>query len=242
MVDHFSLASGVPNQSIMAEYDARTDAVLARLVATLPPIAAQLLLGQPDEALAERELSWRNVLSGVEEATQDLPHPLPPARSRHHPGRWRWGRRAPPGPEALDDTGPRHRLRGHERAFRPAPDAMSRRAPGRACERLQELGMPTSITHGCGGAVMEPKEYVDLVRLRLGCTGPCEPVPCAACQNGSLDTGAAHATCCVVGRGPRVVTTRSPRWSQSCDSTAKMEVPWLSGRPHLCPGQLLHHP
>ena len=29
MVDHFSLAFGVPKQSIMAEYDARTDAALA---------------------------------------------------------------------------------------------------------------------------------------------------------------------------------------------------------------------
>ena len=41
---------------------------------------------------------------------------------------------------------------------------------------------------------MELKECVDSVRVRLGCAGPCEPVPCAACQNGSLDTGAAHAT------------------------------------------------
>ena len=36
IVDHFSIAFGVPSQSIMAEYDARTDAALARLVATLP--------------------------------------------------------------------------------------------------------------------------------------------------------------------------------------------------------------
>ena len=41
----------------MTEYDARTDAALTRLVATLPPNAAQLLLGQLDEALVERELS-----------------------------------------------------------------------------------------------------------------------------------------------------------------------------------------
>ena len=70
-VDHFSLAFGVANQLIMAEYDARTDAALTRLVATLPPNAAQLSLGQLDEALAESELLWRNVLSGIEEAMQD---------------------------------------------------------------------------------------------------------------------------------------------------------------------------
>ena len=54
MVDHFSHAFGVPNQLIMAEYDARTEAALTR---PLPPNAAQLLIGQLDEALAERELS-----------------------------------------------------------------------------------------------------------------------------------------------------------------------------------------
>ena len=75
MVDHFSLAFGVPHQPTKAEYDARTDAAFTRFVSTLPPNAAQLLLGQLDEALAERELSWRNVLSGTEDAMQDQPTP-----------------------------------------------------------------------------------------------------------------------------------------------------------------------
>ena len=70
MIDHIS-----QNQPIMAECDSRTDAALTRLVSTLPPSAAQLLFGQLDEALIERELSWRNVLSGVEEVVQDQPTP-----------------------------------------------------------------------------------------------------------------------------------------------------------------------
>ena len=57
----------------MTEYGARTDAAHTRLVATLPSNAAQLLLGQLDEALAEREFSWRNVFSAVDEAMQDQP-------------------------------------------------------------------------------------------------------------------------------------------------------------------------
>ena len=76
------------------------------------------------------------------------------------------------------------------------------------------------------GSVME--EYVDSVRLRLGCARPCEPVPCAACQNGSLHTGAAHVTCCAVGeamRGYDAVTTLVHAAAQSCDCTAEMEVP-----------------
>ena len=62
-------------QPIMTEHDARTDAALARLVSTLPTNAAQLLLGQLDEPLAERELLWHNVLSGTEDAMQGPPSP-----------------------------------------------------------------------------------------------------------------------------------------------------------------------
>ena len=80
----------------------------------------------------------------------------------------------------------------------------------RARARLQELG-DAEVDHTWmwrlsphHGAVMETEEYVDSVRLRLGCAGPCEPVPCAACQTGSLDMGAAHAICCALGEATRV--------------------------------------
>ena len=80
------------------------------------------------------------------------------------------------------------------------------------------------------GGVMEPKEYVDWVRLRLGCAGPGEPVPCAACQSGSLDTGAAHATYCALGeatRGHNAVTALVHAAAQSWDCTAETEAPGL---------------
>ena len=48
---------GVPNQSITTAYDARTDAAIARHVSTLPPTVAHFLL------------------SGMEDAMQDLPTP-----------------------------------------------------------------------------------------------------------------------------------------------------------------------
>ena len=56
----------------MAEYDTRTDEALSRLVSTLPTAAAQELLAQLDEALSERELLWRNLLTGSEDAMRDL--------------------------------------------------------------------------------------------------------------------------------------------------------------------------
>ena len=101
------------------------------------------------------------------------------------------------------------------------------------------------------GAVMEPEEYVDSVRLCLGCAGPCEPVPWAACQTESLDTGAAHATCCAVGEAQRAVTTRSWYTQQPSLVTVRLSGgPWAHPRhspaacgcPHLRPGQLPHCP
>ena len=74
MVDHFSAAFSAPRQPIMAEYDTRTDEALSRLVSTLPAAVAQNLVAQLNEALAERELLWRNVLSGPD-AVRDLPIP-----------------------------------------------------------------------------------------------------------------------------------------------------------------------
>ena len=58
----------------MAEYDTLADEALTRHV-SLPTNAAQLLVAQLDEALTERELLWRNVLSGTEYAMQDQPTP-----------------------------------------------------------------------------------------------------------------------------------------------------------------------
>ena len=80
------------------------------------------------------------------------------------------------------------------------------------------------------GAVLEPEEYVDSVRLRLGCAGPREPAPCAACQSGSLDTDAAHTSCCALGedtRGLNAVTSLVHAAAQSFDCTAETEVPGL---------------
>ena len=66
--------------------------------------------------------------------------------------------------------------------------------------------------------------------LRLGCAGTSELVPCAACQTGSWDSGAAHATCCALGEATRAhdaVTTLVRAAAQSCDHTADTEVPGL---------------
>ena len=92
------------------------------------------------------------------------------------------------------------------------------------------------------GSVLEPEEFIGSVRLRLGCAGPCEPVPCAACQSGFLDT----ATCCALGeatRGHNVVTALVHATAQSCDCAVETEVPGLIPGIDLRPADVLtSHP
>ena len=66
VTDHPSAAL---NQRILTECDTRTDEALSRLVSTLTTAAAL------DEALSDRELLLRNVLTGTEDAMRDLPAP-----------------------------------------------------------------------------------------------------------------------------------------------------------------------
>ena len=93
------------------------------------------------------------------------------------------------------------------------------------------------------GSVLEPEEYADSVRLRLGCPWLREPIPCAACQTRSLDTGAAHATCCALGEATachNAATALVHTTAQSCDHTAETEVPGLIPGTDLRP--LSHRP
>ena len=79
-VDHFGAAFGIPSQPILAEYDTRTDEALARLASTLTTTVTQNLVAQFDEVLAERDILWRDVASGIDDAMRDLPTP-----SQRHP-------------------------------------------------------------------------------------------------------------------------------------------------------------
>ena len=77
MVDHLCAAIEASRQTIMAEYDARTDEALSRLASTLPSATALELLAKLDEACAESHLSWQNVLSGSEPGMRDQPSSAP---------------------------------------------------------------------------------------------------------------------------------------------------------------------
>ena len=180
MVDHLCAAIGASRQTIMAEYDARTDEALSRLASTLPTAAALDLLAKLDEAYAECHISWQNVLSGSEPAMQDQPPPAP----RHARG------------ITLDDgdgddehphTRKRTKIQGVitaciDSGVREGLLQMHESEGSWAARmRLAELG-DSSVDHTWlwrlnprHGSTLEADEYIDSVRFRLGCAVPRNP-------------------------------------------------------------------
>ena len=178
------------------------------LASTLPTATALDLLAKLDEAYAECHLSWQNVLSGSEPAMQDQPPPAP----RHARG-------ITPDDGDGDDEHPHSRRRIKiQGVITACIDSGVREGLLQMHEsegswtarmRLAELG-DSSVDHTWlwrlnprHGAILEADEYIDSVRFRLGCAGPVEPITCAACNSGILDTGAAHASCCALGEATR---------------------------------------
>ena len=256
MVDHFCAATGASREAIMAEYDARTDEATSRLASTHPTASALELLAKLDEALAESHLLWQNVLSGSEPAMRDLP----PSAPRHARG-------ITPDDGDGDEEHPHTRKRTKIQGIITAHidsgvrEGLLQMHEGEgswaARTRLAELGDP-NVDHtwlwrlnSRHSPTLDADEYVHSVRFRLGCAGPAEPVSCAACNSGTLDTGAAHASCCALGeatRGHNAVSSLIHAAALQCDHTSEMEVPGLipgtdlrpADIPHLGSGQCLH--
>ena len=237
MVDRLCAAIGASRQTIMAEYDTRTDEALSRLASTLPTATALDLLAKLDEAYAESHLSWQNVLSGSEPAMRDQPSPalVTPGASRLMTAMATMNIRTRASAPRFRASSPR--LQMHE-----SEGSWAARTP------LAELG-DSNVDHTWlwrlnprHGSTLDADEYVDSVRFRLGCAGPAEPITCAACNSGILDTGAAHASCCALGeatRGHNAVSSLIHAAAQQCDHTSEMEVPVLIPGTDLRPADIL---
>ena len=75
------------------------------------------------------------------------------------------------------------------------------------------------------GPTLQPEEFVEAVRLRLGAGGPEEPVPCRLC-GASLDSAGNHALCCSLAeatRGHNAVRDELHRAAKAADSNAGTE-------------------
>ena len=54
-----------------------------------------------------------------------------------------------------------------------------------------------------GGAITDQKEFVEAVRVRLGCGGPREPTICETCGVQMMDGTGKHASVCCIGEATR---------------------------------------
>ena len=77
-------------------------------------------------------------------------------------------------------------------------------------KRLEELALPFNthtwlwnVADQHGGAIQDPDEFTEAVRVRLGCGGPSDAALCGACGNVIMDGTGRHATTCCLGEATR---------------------------------------
>ena len=261
MVDHLCAAFGASRQTIMAEYDARTDEALSRLASTLPTATALELLAKLDEAYAESHLSWQNVLSGSEPAMRDQPPPAP----RH-------ARVITPddgdGDEEHPHTRKRTKIQGVITAYIDSgvrEKCMRVRDPGPHARSSLSLATLMWITRGCGGSTLAMARPWMLMSTftrsasAWAVLGPRNPSP-APPATLAFWTRARRMPPAAPWARPRVVTTPSPlsytqphnnattplRWrylasflARTCDLLMSSLQPWVTPTLHwTCPSAL----
>ena len=201
-----------------------------------PSRRGQLLVGQLEEALAERELLWHNILSGTEDAMRDPPSPsLRHARSITPDGERPLARKRLSIQALITacvDTGVHQgllQMHWNEGFWG-------------AHSRLLELGdgshmdvAPQPASWSCAGA---RGVRVDSARR----AAPDHVNRCLALLvSPDPKTQVPHATCCALGeatRGHNAVTALVHAAAQSCDCIAEGEVPGLipgTDPTHFCP-------
>ena len=212
-------AIGASRQTIMAEYDARTDEALCRLASTLPTATALDLLAKLDEAYAESHFSWQNVLSGSEPAMRDQPMLLVmlgasrlttmmammSIRTRANAPRFRASSLRTSIPEFV----------------RACCKCMRVKAPGPlACASLS-LATPLWITRGCGDSTFAMARH-----WKLTSTSTRFAFAHALPATQAFWTRARRTPPAAPSVRPRVVTTLSPPFSMQPRSSAITPLKW----------------
>ena len=186
MVDHVCAAIGASRQTIMAEYDTRTDEALSRLASTLPTATAL------DLARGLRGVPSLMVLSGSEPAMRDQPSPAP----RHARG-------ITPDDGDGDDEHPhtRKRTKIHRVIDLGVREGLlqTREGEGSPHERVFEK---LSEEHDLVDRHLDADEHVDSVRFRLGCVAPRNP-SLAPPATLAIWTRVQRMPCCALGEATR---------------------------------------
>ena len=117
-------------------------------------------------------------------------------------------------------------------------------------KRLEELALPSNnhtwlwnVVDQHGGAIQDPGEFTEAVRVRLGCGGPSDAVLCGACSQAVMDDAGRHASTCCLGeatRGHNRCVENLLACAQQLDSESVMEPRELvPSQGHLRPADIL---
>lgn len=249
MLTHVAEAGLGSVEAMMVVYDQRTLAAALRLISILPSEIGRSMKDKLDEMWDVAEQAWAALF---DENADMEPNPSPQRR--------RLGEGILPSdgdddPEFLAEATGSRALK-IQRAIMKEVDEYSRSelraqyqrvADEASLRRLDELSHPDvdqswkwslSRHHG---ASLTNAQFIEAIRLRLGCAGPSEPIPCALC-GGIFDSSGAHAHCCDIAeatRGHNAVTSEILSVFQRRDPSAEKEVAGLILQTALTPADIL---
>ena len=209
--------------ALLAVYDARTDAAVDAFLDSLPEGASATARLAIQEGLLAAGRSWERMQGGTmtrdaglnaEDDTEPLDSPLRQMSSRaaglvldagaedeEHPfaGQYRGPRLQRTLSRIVDEVAAQGVRNQYEEAGSNFDVA-----------RLDDLGHAETdhswlwgLCAQHGAIVDDNEEYVEAVRVRLGCGGPAEGTLCSLCGDRVLDRSGAHASCCAVGESTR---------------------------------------
>eukprot|EP00973_Karenia_brevis_P028436 3918763-Karenia_brevis.AAC.2 len=238
----------------VSAFDRRTEDAITRFVSSLAADKGVQLVNALEQAAEDASTSWQALFeeNGI------------PSRNQHGP---RQGRPQHPGSgivpqdededlEHPDAHAPTNGLK-LQRLILSFTDERHRLELLKACEdaqdisgsrRLADLAHPECDHNWLWnlskhkGPVMEPPQFVEALRLRLGAAGPSEPCPCQLCGSTLLDSAGSHALCCNLAeatRGHHRVAKQVYEPARQCDPSAELEAPGLIPGTRLRPADVL---
>ncbi len=253
MAGHLEEAGLATVAVVMRAYDDRTECALEALVSLLPSARGGELIDTVAAAAANSEAVWARLFD------DEAAGPLDDAPRR--PGPRGIGATLTPPDEDEDSEHPDNsggsravRLQRlilafmdeqHEEQLRNMHVAAGRSS---AMMRLEELADPETdhawLWHLSKhrGPVLQSDEYVEALRVRLGCAGPAEPVACALCNAALFDSAGAHAHCCSTAeatRGHHAVSREVLGVAKQLDPSSEHEAPGLIPGTRLRPADVL---
>ena len=253
LAGHMQEAGLATSEIIIQAYDRRTEDALIRLVTHLDAAAGATLVDTISLLADTAHRQWEALFDESADGASD-----PEARRLRRPGA---GQGLVPDDEDEDnehpDAGTATTTLHIQRKIFTAIDVRSRgqilanlRSEGDASgeRRLRELRhkdndhtwMWALSKHK--GHVLQPEEYVEAIRIRLGVAGPSDPVPCHLCGGTFLDSAGAHAHCCSRAestRGHNCVVRAVFDVAAQCDPNSEHEAQGLIPGTLLRPADVL---